>query len=41
MDLIEIFECDARNTPVTNLGQTSPYPRILSLRELLKARLLT
>jgi hypothetical protein len=41
MDLIENFESDARNKPVTNLGRTSPYPRILSLRELLKARLPT
>ena len=40
MSLIERFESDARNKPVTNLGRTSPDPRILSLRELLKARLL-
>lgn len=39
MDLIEAFETDARNTLVTNLGRTSPYPRILPLRDLLKARL--
>jgi predicted component of viral defense system (DUF524 family) len=41
MDLIETFESDLRNKPVTNLGRTSPYPRIISLRDLLKARLLS
>jgi predicted component of viral defense system (DUF524 family) len=39
MDLIEAFESDVRNRPVVNLGRTSPYPRIISLRDLLKARL--
>lgn len=39
MDLIEAFETDTRNTLVTNLGRTSPYPRILSLRDLLKTRI--
>jgi hypothetical protein len=39
MDLIEAFKSDARNRPVVNLGRTSPYPRIISLRDLLKARL--
>lgn len=38
-DLIEAFESDARNKPVVNLGRTSPYPRILPLRDLLKARM--
>lgn len=38
MDLIEKFESDIRNKPVTNLGRTSPYPRIISLVDLLKAR---
>jgi hypothetical protein len=41
MDLIETFESDLRNKPVTNLGRTSPYPRIISLRDLLKARFLS
>lgn len=35
------FESDARNKPVVNLGHASAYPRILSLRNLLKARLPT
>ena len=39
MDLIEAFESDARNRLVTNLGRTSPYPRILPLRDLLKTRI--
>lgn len=39
MDLIEGFESDARNKPVRNIGRTSPYPRIMPLRDLLKARL--
>jgi predicted component of viral defense system (DUF524 family) len=38
MDLIEAFESDARNKPVVNLGRTSPYPRVIPLRDLLKAR---
>jgi predicted component of viral defense system (DUF524 family) len=37
MDFIEQFESDRRNKPVVNLGRTSPDPRVLSLRELLKA----
>ena len=39
MELVEKFERDARNKLVENVGRTSPYPRILSLRDLLKARL--
>jgi predicted component of viral defense system (DUF524 family) len=39
MDLIEAFESEARNRPIVNLGRTSSYPRIISLRELLKTRL--
>jgi hypothetical protein len=39
MDLIERFESDARNKLVENVGRTSPYPRVLPLQELLKARL--
>ncbi len=38
MSLIEFFESDARNRPIVNLGRTSPYPRIISLRELLRTR---
>ena len=38
MALIERFESDLRNKPVENVGRTSPYPRILPLREVLKAR---
>ena len=38
MGLIEAFETDARNRSVANVGRTSPYPRILPLRDLLKAR---
>ena len=37
LDQIEIFESDARNKPVANVGRTSPYPRILPLRSVLKA----
>jgi hypothetical protein len=36
--LIGRFESDARNKPVENVGRTSSYPRILSLRDVLKAR---
>ena len=36
---IEAFESDVRQRPVENLGRTSPYPRVLSLRDLLKARI--
>jgi hypothetical protein len=35
----EEVETDARNKLVENVGRTSPYPRIFSLRDLLKARL--
>jgi predicted component of viral defense system (DUF524 family) len=38
MSLIEAFETDARNTLVENVRRTSPYPRILPLRDLLKSR---
>jgi predicted component of viral defense system (DUF524 family) len=41
MELIEAFETDARNRLVRNLGRTSPYPRILPLRDLLKTRVST
>lgn len=37
LDLIERFESDIRNKPIANVGRTSPYPRILPLRDLLKA----
>jgi hypothetical protein len=39
MDVIEAYESSARYRLVSNLGRTSPYPRVLPLRELLKARL--
>lgn len=39
MTLIEAFESDSRNKPVTNLGRTSPDARIIPLRELLKSKL--
>jgi predicted component of viral defense system (DUF524 family) len=39
MSQIEQFESDLRNKPVDNLGRQSPYPRILSLRDVLSARL--
>jgi hypothetical protein len=38
MDLVEAFEADARNRPVTNLRRTSAYPRIIPPRDLLKTR---
>ncbi|MFM8444876.1 MAG: DUF2357 domain-containing protein [Methylococcus sp.] len=38
LDEIERFESGARNKPVANVGRTSPYPRILPLRDVLKAR---
>jgi hypothetical protein len=38
MDLIEDFESDVRNTPGGNVARTSPYPRIMPLRELLKTK---
>ena len=37
MSLIEAFETDARNKLVQNVGRTSPYPRILPLRDVLRA----
>ncbi|MGO9706599.1 MAG: DUF2357 domain-containing protein [Limisphaerales bacterium] len=39
MDVIEAYESSVRYRLVPNLGRTSPYPRVLPLRELLKARL--
>lgn len=39
LDLIEQFESDLRNKPVENVGRTSSYPRILPLRDVLKARI--
>lgn len=41
MDEIEKFETDSRNKLVVNVGRTSPYPRVLPLREILKARVAT
>jgi len=38
MELVEDFEADVRNRPVVSLGRTSPYPRVLPLRDLLKTR---
>jgi hypothetical protein len=38
MNLIEAFESDIRHKPIENVGRTSAYPRLLPLRELLKAR---
>ena len=37
MDEIERFESDRRNRPVVNLGRSSPEPRVLPMRDLLKA----
>jgi len=39
MKQIETFESDVRQRPVENLGRISPNPRLLPLRDLLKARL--
>jgi len=39
MELLHAFESDARNKLVENIGRMSAYPRILPLRELLKARI--
>ena len=39
MKLLQAFESDARNKPVENIGRRSAFPRILPLRELLKARI--
>lgn len=38
MELIEAFETDARNWSATNLSRTSADPRVIPLRDLLKAR---
>ena len=38
MDLIELFESDLRNRLIENVGRLSPYPRVLPLRDVLKAR---
>jgi hypothetical protein len=38
MTQIEQFESDVRQQPVENVRRTSPYPRILPLRDLLKVR---
>jgi predicted component of viral defense system (DUF524 family) len=37
MDVLEEFEARMKHRPAVPLGRTSPYPRALSLRELLKA----
>lgn len=39
MNKIKRFESDARNRPVENVGRLSAYPRILPLRDVLKAGL--
>lgn len=39
MDVLEEFEARSRNRPEVRLGRTSPYPRTISLRDLLKARI--
>jgi predicted component of viral defense system (DUF524 family) len=41
MEMIESFESDIRNKLVDNVGRASPYPRVLSLRHLLKAQATT
>lgn len=41
MELIEKFEADRRNKPVTNVGRSSPDPRVLPLSSLLSAQILT
>jgi hypothetical protein len=38
MDAIQVYESAVRHRAVHNLGRTSPYPRVLPLRELLRAR---
>lgn len=38
LDTIEAYESSVRHRMVHNLGRTSPYPRVLPLRDLLKAR---
>jgi hypothetical protein len=37
MDRIQEFESDRRSKPVSNLGRSSPEPRVLPMQELLKA----
>ncbi len=37
MRMITEFEAHMKHQPLLTLGRTSPYPRVLSLRELLKA----
>jgi predicted component of viral defense system (DUF524 family) len=39
MTIIETYESSSRYSAVHNLGRTSPYPRVLPLRELLKAKI--
>jgi len=39
MECIKEFETDVRQKPVDNIGRSSPFPRIMTLRHLLKARL--
>jgi hypothetical protein len=38
MDVLEEFESRMKHKPAVTLGRSSPNPRVLSLRELLKAR---
>lgn len=38
MEQVERFVSDLRNKPVVSVGRTSPYPRILPLRDVMKAR---
>ena len=38
MTLIEAFETDRRNQPITNIGRRSPDPRLISLNKLLQAQ---
>jgi len=38
MEMIERFESTIHHRLPQNLGRTSPYPRVLPLRDLLKAR---
>jgi hypothetical protein len=37
MDVLEEFEARMKQRPAVALGRISPYPRVLSLRVLLKA----
>jgi predicted component of viral defense system (DUF524 family) len=41
MELIERFESDRRNKPIGNLRRLSPEPRVLPLRDVLKARVIS